>query len=405
MTLEESVKIFAHEKRDYYKQWIFDEPIFISKTHIDELTHLQKIMYQLIYRFVTNYEQYKSLMPIDANTEKIIRIFNELEYVPGTYRTDFVYDHKLQPKLIEITCRFAFNGLFLSALMNFEAENQRQKLYPTTKSHDVYSRIFNELNKYFSHADKVFILKGGDIRNESKIFEEIIERMNKKVVSMHYSEITTRQDELEGHTIISELALEEIASLPLSTIAYLSKQTLLNDFRTVFLIHDKRFFSVIGDEQFLRDSLSDSDYDFFMRYYIPSFNYSKSCKSWQDARVNKDKWIIKHSTLGKSQQIYAGIVTSDEEWEQIFAEELNEKFVLQEWISPSKMKGTVNGVSHDDYVTGTLLFFNQNFYGFGDFRTSSYPITNKVDHRKMTYLVVSDNDETIMNNEFINYVG
>lgn len=49
-------------------------------------------MYKLICEFVTSYNKYKHLMPVNSEVEEIIRIFNKKEYKTGTYRTDFVYD-------------------------------------------------------------------------------------------------------------------------------------------------------------------------------------------------------------------------------------------------------------------------------------------------------------------------
>ena len=80
MTLKESVKKFVDDRKEYYKQWMFEEPIIISKSHNDKLIRVQKIMYKLIYEFVTNYDDYKHLMPIPTKVEQIISVFNKKKY-------------------------------------------------------------------------------------------------------------------------------------------------------------------------------------------------------------------------------------------------------------------------------------------------------------------------------------
>ena len=83
LNIKESTFEFVNEKQSYYKQWILDEPLVISKSHNDDLQLLQKIMYKLITEFVTNYSSYKHLMPVSSKVEEIINIFNHKEYKIG----------------------------------------------------------------------------------------------------------------------------------------------------------------------------------------------------------------------------------------------------------------------------------------------------------------------------------
>jgi hypothetical protein len=43
----------------------------------------------------------------------------------------------------------------------------------------------------------------------------------------------------------------------------------------------------------------------------------------------------------------------------------------------------VSGVHHEDHAVGTALFWDQDFYGLGEYRTSSHPVTGKAEHRKL----------------------
>jgi hypothetical protein len=79
------------------------------------------------------------------------------------------------------------------------------------------------------------------------------------------------------------------------------------------------------------------------------------------------------------------------QWDKLI-NELTEDYTVQEWLIQQQFSGIVNGIDHTDYVTGTLLFFDEYFYGFGDFRTSSNPVINKTDHRKMCSVIVADNE-------------
>lgn len=391
MTLKESVQQFVKTKKAYYKQWMFDEPLVISNSHNNELQRLQKIMYRLIQEFVNNYQQYKHLMPVSDKIENIINTFNKKEYNIGTYRTDFVYDENKQVKIIEITCRFALNGMFLSALINDVALDYYTSKINDIKILDIYSPIYNHFETYLKDVKSICILKGKDIKNESKVYIDIFERMGYPVKEIQYTEVENYWDILKESWIISELSFDEILSFPDQTIKDLSDLNIINDFRTIFLIHDKRFFSVLGKEELQNKVLNSDEINFFRRFYIPTYTALEKDNIWKEAKGNKNSWIVKHRALGKSQKIYAGIVTDEEKWKTLFESENKKDMILQEWIPQTKIKGNIGNEHFEDYVTGTLLFFDDNYFGFGDFRTSSHPVTNKVDHRKVSSLISSNN--------------
>lgn len=402
MTLEKSVQEFIKGKKDYYQQWIFDEPIVISAAHNADFVRLQKIMYKLINEFVIGYKNYKHLMPVSVEVEKVLDVFNQKEYKIGTYRTDFVYDTNNQVKLIEITCRFALNGVFSSGLMDAVARGTTPKSLQNIKIKDQYSPIYKHLNEYLKEATSICILKGEDVRNESKLYTDILKRTGLVVNEVLYTEIDHNFDKLEKAWVVSELSFDEILSFSKDTLMKLISANLINDFRTVFLIHDKRFFSVLGKKQLQNKVLTQEEIFFFEKFYIPTYTANEAEDIWKKAKENKNEWIIKHRALGKSQKIYAGLVTPIEEWEAIFESADLKDFILQKWIPQKTIKGTISGEVFNDFVTGTALFFDDHYFGFGDFRTSSHPVINKVDHRKAAGLIL---DEEVRNiGEIANYI-
>ncbi len=64
--------------------------------------------------------------------------------------------------------------------------------------------------------------------------------------------------------------------------------------------------------------------------------------------------------------------------------------VPQEYVVQRTFSGTIGEKSYRDYAAGTLLCFEEGYYGTGMFRASSYPVTNVVDDRKIVPLVTSD---------------
>ncbi|WP_299064593.1 hypothetical protein [uncultured Polaribacter sp.] len=403
MNLKESVKRFVIDKKDYYKQWMFEQPIIINKNHNDQLIKLQKVMYKLICEFVTSYNKYKHLMPVNSEVEEIIRIFNKKEYKTGTYRTDFVYDKNNQVKIIEITCRFSLNGMFLAELINDVASDYQKKELADVEIVNLYEPIYIHFESYLKDIESIFILKGDDVRNESKIYIDIFIRMGYKVIEVNYKEIEKFIGSMKSSLVISELAFDEITSFSLQTIEQLMPLNIINDFRTIFLIHDKRFFSVLGKKELLENVLTKDEILFFKDFYIPTYTSIEEREIWEKAKSQKDKWILKHRALGKSQKIYAGIVTENDVWEKLFSETERKEMILQKWIPQKTITGNISEENFEDFVTGTLLFFDDNYFGMGDFRTSSHPVTNKVDHRKASSLILASNTllDTVAINNFI----
>lgn len=403
MSLKKSVDKFVLDRKEYYKQWMFEEPIIIGKDHNDKLIKLQKIMYKLIFEFVTCYSKYKDMMPVDSKTEEIIKIFNQKEYKIGTYRTDFVYDENNQVKLIEITCRFALNGMFLSQLINSVAIDYYNKNNYSIKIEDLYEPIYHHFESYLKDVKSIFILKGNDVTNESKIYKEIFTRAGYNVHEVNYKEVDKNIDLMKDAWVISELSFDEITSLSISTINNLMPLNIINDFRTIFLIHDKRFFSVLGKQKLLENVLTSEEIQFFKEFYIPTYTSIEETNIWNTAKLEKDKWIIKHRALGKSQKIFAGIVTKKEEWESLFSKTNKTDMILQKWIPQKTISGKIGNEIFEDYVTGTLLYFDNHYFGLGPFRSSSHPVTNVLNDRKVTSLVLKNKIERELG-DFLNYI-
>lgn len=384
----------------YFQQWTFDRPMYVSKKENEKLIALQKVMYKMIVHFVRNYGDYQELMPLSAEATHVLKIFEKKPYQPGTYRTDFVYDPEGKMRIIEITCRFALNGMFVPAILNPLAEDYRKDKHPDLATNDHYSGIEKYLCSLIGDAKRIIILTGGDRRNSSKMYADIFRISGIPVSFVEYQDLNENEDDFSDAWVISELALEEIEALSEATVKKLADCNIINDFRTVMLIHDKRFFSVLGDEHLRATALSKDEINTLDEFYIPTYGSNQEPEVWEQARRNKQDWIIKHRSLGKSQQIYAGPVTSPEKWEEICTGTDLENLVLQRWIPQRKVEGTVAGEKVSDYITGTALFFNDRYFGLGDFRTSSFPVTNVVDHRKRFSLVLAEDRPELTEGQF-----
>lgn len=401
-SLAQAVRQFVDEKAGYYWQWVFDNPFIISQERDQDFHRIQKIIYSLACEFVERYWSYKDLMPLSEKAERVLEIFRSKPYQPGTYRTDFVFDSHGTPRLIEITCRFALNAFFESAIYYKFALRASTSQFPNTRFSHREESLFPYLESLYSGNDEILVLKGSDAKNSSRIFLKIFQDTGIPVTEIHYSDLALHQGRLKNAWVISELTLDEIESLTDSVLETLSESNLINDYRTVFLLHDKRFFHVIQDPELQRACLSEADRDFISQHLIPTYRYGVAPECWNAAQRHREEWILKPCSLGKSQGIYAGALTSEKDWEKLFHSPEISNFVLQQWVPQRQWSGTVQQKEYSDYITGTLLFLNNEYFGFGPMRASSYPISNVVDDRKIATIALAQPvSKDMLNRDFI----
>lgn len=383
------MKIAKDYALDYLSQWTYDKPIIITPETNQKFQRIQKLLFKAICHFSENYEKYKHLMPISKEAEAIISLCKEKPYLPGTYRTDFVIDVENQIKLIEITCRFALNGLFFSGFYHLIAD-QYLSDKPHIRKTDAYSRLFDYFIELWGDFDHICLLKGDFDNNESKYAVPIFKEAGFKVHVIPASAIPENTHLFDRAILISELNQENWFHLPKDVIMKMVNAKLFNDPRTIFLIHDKRFFSVFHDEAFLNAVFSKDEIKEICQYIVPTFRPDERPDLWADARKNRENWIVKPFAMGRSINVFAGCCTPENEWENLFLNGMKEQMILQPYINQRKYKGTLKGKDYEDYGAGLLLFYNDNYFGPGVFRASSFQVTNKVDDRKIVPIVTND---------------
>lgn len=383
---------FVAESRDYLGQWTFDAPFVIGSQSGRRHERLHGVMYKIVGEFVGNYPQYRHLMPVSDKVQNILDVFSEKPYVPGTFRTDYVFDSTGQAKLIEITCRFALNAVFESWFYQKLAYEFTENCCPELDIAHRMEAMYEHLDGLYSGCSEVLVLQGEDGTNSSRRFMKIFRDSGIKISHLHWSDLSSNLERLSRAFIVSELTLDEIESIPIEVHRHLSNCRLINDFRTVFLLHDKRFFSVLADEALQRACLSEDDRLFLADFLIPTFVLDPN-SPWKLEAINRqENWVLKHRALGKSANVYAGIATKKEDWERYFEHDRIEDYILQQWVPQRLWDGTVKGKVYSDYVTGTLMFFDEHYFGQGPIRTSGHPVRSRTNNRSVGVIELNEAD-------------
>lgn len=372
----------------YLSQWYMDIPVVVSSMRYKELQRIQQLLYRAICHFANHYSEYEDTFPVEGKMKQIITLCNHYPYRPGTYRPDFLIDKQGNLKICEIGARFPLNGYFLSGMAEYIGIHKFP--YPPFNPQKEYEHFLSYLFEYWGSFTSLCVLKGSDRPCDIKYYIPFFEKAGINVTVLTPEEISSHTEALKDAAVINEFNQMELLALPLETLTAIASTNALNDMRSIFLIHDKRFLSVLCNDNFLGACMPKEDAAFLRKYLIPTYTRQQSPEKWADAYSHPDDWLVKPFLLGKSENIYAGSLCSEQEWKQLFDSPAIETMVLQPYIRQKRIPGSIGRQVYNDYVVGTLLCFDNRFFGTGLFRTSSYEITNRVDDRKMAPCFTDD---------------
>jgi hypothetical protein len=369
-------------------QWFYKTPMLISQARYDELQAVQQLLHRAMRFFVAHYDDCASLLPLSPKGRRIVEIAACRPYRTGTYRPDFVIGQDKALRVCEIGCRFPLDGFFNAGVTELIAHRLAAGLGvdgPPSR----YRRFLDHLTAYFDPFERVCALKSpADRPMDLRLYTQIFAQAGIPCTVHTPAEIAAQPDLLSGAAVIDEFNQMDLETLDDAVIEKLAAANSLNDLRTKFLIHDKRFLSVLANRAFLADFLSEEESTFLTRHVIPTYTRDQNPELWAQAEDDQEGWLLKPHLLGKSAGILAGCVTEGERWQDAFQSAEIGKMVLQPFIRQKQFVAPLDGRMYQDYVVGTFLCFEDEFLGPGRFRASSFPVTNQGDDRKVAPFVV-----------------
>jgi hypothetical protein len=370
--------------QDYYLRWYHQRPVAITPQRRDELRRVHRCLMACIGHFVADYERLTAAyMPLGDKELEILSRQSQYPFRAGTFRPDYLISAQNQLLLCEITSRFFAHGLFMSWF-------NRRFLERWTGGAAFESR-FPELMEYMRKlpggSRRMFVLKSADRTSEIRLYERFYRAEGLEFTVLEAPEVEARRAEWDrpGTFIVSALNQQDILGFGMDTLCALMERGMVSDFRTVFLLHDKRFFHLLSREDFTAACLPPEDAAFFRKHVIPTYLAPPP-----DARENKDAYILKPWRLGKSEGVVAGVLSTDEEWKSLFDSGAAERMVAQPFIDQRTFPTVWEGTPFRDYACGMMLCVDDLYFDSGYFRCSSCPVTNRVDDRKAAALHTSD---------------
>ena len=401
-------QLFA-DKTDYYHRWYHDRPMLITSERRDELRHMQALLYKCIVYMAEHYREWvPRYMPLDDKVMEVLDRQSRYPFRAGAYRPDYLISDDGRLLLVEITCRFFGHGIWANYPSVVKAE-QFMAEHPGTSWENRYDELLTYMRDFIPAGSPLYVLKSSDPTSEIALYKKFYEYYGHEVTIYEAAEVEANIDKWSHDAVVlSALNQHDLLSFKMETLQAMIDARMLNDFRTIFLTHDKRFLHLIFVDEFTQQCLTEEETVFLRQHTIPSYLQPHpltpspkgegeafgSEEIWEDALAHKDKYILKPYDLGKSVGLYAGVMTDEETWRKILHSSLftlHSSFILQPFIHQRTYPCVWEGRHYDEYVCGMMLCMDDRYFDSGMFRTSSAPVTNKVDDRKMCVIHSDDN--------------
>lgn len=389
-------QLFA-DKTAYYHQWYHDRPMLITSERRDELRRVQALLYKCIAYMAEHYREWvPQYMPLDDKVMEILDRQSRYPFRAGAYRPDYLISDDGQLLLVEITSRFFGHGIWAGYPSVVKAE-QFMADYPDVAWENRYDELLTYMRDTIPAGSPLYVLKSSDPTSEIALYKKFYEYYGHEVTIYEAAEVEANIDKWSHDAVVlSALNQHDLLSFRMETLQAMIDVRMLNDFRTIFLAHDKRFLSLIFVDVFTRQCLTQEETDFLRQHTIPTYLLNSHPEIWEDALAHKDKYILKPYDLGKSVGLYAGVMTDEDTWRKTM---FNPDYILQPFIHQRTYPCVWEGKHYDEYVCGMMLCMDDRYFDSGMFRTSSAPVTNKVDDRKMC--VIHSDDEKLKQYSFI----
>ena len=390
-------QLFA-EKTDYYHRWYHAKPMLITSERRDELRRMQALLYKCIAYMAEHYREWvPKYMPLDDKVMEVLDRQSRYPFRAGAYRPDYLISDDGRLLLVEITCRFFGHGIWF----NFPSVVKTEQFiveHPGAVWENRYDELLTYMRDIIPPSSPIYVLKSSDRTSEIALYKKFYEYYGHEVIVYEAAEVEEHIDKWSHDAVVfSALNQQDLLSFRMDTLQAMIDARMLNDFRTIFLTHDKRFLHLIFVDDFTRECLTEEETAFLRQHAIPTYIYNMFKEIWEDALMYKDQYILKPHDLGKSVDLYAGVMTDEETWRMNLSRQ--ERFILQPFIKQRTYPCVWEGKHYDEYVCGMMLCMDDRYFDSGMFRTSSAPVTNKVDDRKMC--VIHSDDEELKKNCFV----
>ena len=351
-------------------------PLYVGTQTVQHIKCIHDILMKAIYALVNNYledEDISNNMPLSEDVRQILSLCQQVEYQIGALRPDYLLDINGQIKICEINARFTTNGILMTDILN--------KFYLNNNSG--IDNMISPYLQYFDITKKIFIVKNKEIGFDIHMFNEYVNNIGKAEFivpqDLHIQDgILYAKNEICTQ-IILELHQDELLAMSTEILEKIIINTkYLNDLRTIFVVHDKRFLSLLTNKPLMLKYLTSEEFEILNSAIIPTVLLNEH--TIVDVLANKDLWVLKKSLSGKGDGMYLGKNLSYDEFYNVITN-LSDIYTAQKFITQQSHQHLVSTENQTidiiaQLVVGTFISFNGEYLGLGIARGSTNEIIN-----------------------------
>lgn len=368
---------------DYYSRWYHGRPMAVTTQRRDELRELHRVLYKCVAHMAGHYERYApKYMPLTDREMELLALQSRHPFRAGTFRPDYIVSESGDILLCEITSRFFAHGIFLSYFSERVADRFMEG-FPDKRRDSRYEELLRYMLEITGDRRDIYVLKSADRTSEIRLYAPFYRRFGKNVTILEAGDVEANIGLWRDGFVISALNQRDLLSFSPDTVAAMIDAGMVNDLRTTFIIHDKRFMGLWYVNEFTDACLTPSETAFLRAHAIPTWPWGTDEAEWARARLDREGYIVKHRRLGKSEKVFAGCLTSADEWDALWERGDFKDMILQPFIRQRRYPTVWEGASYDDYICGMMLCVNDRYFDSGLFRASSLPVSNIGDDRKI----------------------
>lgn len=389
MNIHEAFKEIAKDRVSFFWQYTYNRPLVMSVETFERTKQLGKILNKAICYFAGHYRDFPEVFLPDSRDLEVLDIANRYPFKVGTFRTDFILTPQKEMKIIEMTTRYPLNVYFSNGYVDNIAKRQAAELQLCGVK-DLHPQFLNYFQKRLMSKARVTVIKGKEKMVDFKDYSKIIPLTDIEFNVIELENLSEKLSLLENANVIGEWSIEEIKSLPDPVLDKLCAAGIFNDFRNILLVHDKRFFALLSHLPFLVKALTKEEQALLAEFTFPTYVYQSHEEQFETARFSREEWILKPYRAGKSEGVVAGCLTSADEWEQLFKSGIAQRGILQPMQQQWKFSGAVGDeIRIDNSLTGTLLYFDNEYFGPAMYRASSAVVCFQGDDRRVPSVVAN----------------
>lgn len=330
-------------------------------------------------------EHLRQLLHVHPRIERILRKAPHT-YHMGTVRPDVLFEEAGSFKICEINARFPLNGYMMASVANDTFHNlsmdpksflAKHNLSAVSSLHSFIPDLRKRLTA--NSVETVWILNGREPEHDLAVVGAVLDvnvrHCRPEQLTCHEngsSKLFCREPDgstKEIRSCILELHQDELLSLTddvLEALAFLSyRGHALNDFRTIFLAHDKRMLCLLLSDHCEIDSYSRE----ILKKYIAYTTFVED-KSHRD--VKGMSLVLKPCLFGKGEGIAMQKNMTDDKFLEV-TETCARKgpHIFQDYVKQREFEFlTAEGRIEKWKTVGIISSLDGKFYGPGIFRSS-----------------------------------